>query len=32
MGTPFNGLHGEASPERGTVFQASGHMKGSGFH
>ena len=23
-GTPFNGLCGEASPERGTVFQASG--------
>ena len=31
-GTPYNGLYGEAPPERGTFFQASGIGKGGQFH
>ena len=30
-GTPYNGLYGEAPPERGNLFQASGILKGREF-
>ena len=30
-GTPYNGLYGEAPPERGTFLQAGGMKKGRDF-